>query len=135
MEYRELGRTGLHVSVVSYGTAPLGDMFGAADEPTALRSVRHALDAGINLFDSSPYYGNGLAEERLGKALKGVRQEVFVGTKAGRYGFSDFDFSPARLQASIDTSLRLLGTDYVDASGARLDCAVDESSAPPPAHH
>src|SRR5437899_808626 len=109
MEYREVGRTGLSVSAVAYGTAPLGDMFGASDEQTALRSVRHALDAGVNLFDSSPYYGDGLAEERLGKALKGVRETIFVATKAGRYGFNDFDFSPARLRASIETSLRLLG--------------------------
>ena len=53
MEYRELGRTGLRVSVVGYGTAPLGDMFGANDEDAALQSAYRALDAGINFFDSS----------------------------------------------------------------------------------
>ena len=118
MEYRELGRTGLTVSAVSYGTAsygtaPLGDMFGTADEIQGLRTVRQALDAGITFFDTSPYYGGGLAEERLGKALRGVRDRVIVGTKAGRYGVDRFDFSPARIRASVENSLRLLGMDHV----------------------
>lgn len=87
MEYGELGRTGLRVSVVGYGTAPLGDMFGANDEDAALQSAYRALDAGINFFDSSPFYGVGLAERRLGKVLSGRRHEIIVGTKAGRYGY------------------------------------------------
>ena len=63
MEYGKLGRTSLAVSVVGYGTAPLGDMFGTSNEDAALQSVYRALDAGINFFDSSPSYGKGLAEE------------------------------------------------------------------------
>ena len=114
MDYRRLGRTGLDVSSVSFGTAPLGDMFGAADDDAALKSVHHALDAGINFFDSSPYYGHGLAEERLGVALKGRRDGVVVGTKAGRYGFDEFDFSPKRIRDGVHRSLQLLQTDYVD---------------------
>jgi L-galactose dehydrogenase len=114
MQYRELGRTGLAVSIVSLGTAPLGNMFGPAEEQDALAVVRRALDAGITFFDSSPYYGLGLAEERLGKALRGRRSEVVVGTKAGRYGPDEFDFSPSRIRSSLKDSLRLLQTDYVD---------------------
>jgi aryl-alcohol dehydrogenase-like predicted oxidoreductase len=114
MDYRELGRTGLRVSVVGYGTAPLGDMFGATDEEAALQSAYRALDAGINFFDSSPFYGKGLAEERLGKVLRGRRDEIIVGTKAGRYGPEEFDFSADRIRRSFEESLRLLGTDYVD---------------------
>lgn len=114
MEYRELGRTGMNVSTVSFGTSPLGDMFGPASEDSGIAAVHHALDAGINFFDSSVYYGMGLAEERLGKALQGHRDEVFVSTKAGRFGADAFDFSPARLRASLEQSLRLLGTDHVD---------------------
>ena len=71
MEYRKLGCTGLMVSVVSYGTAPLGDMYGTSSDDVALQSAYRALDAGINFFDSSPSYGEGLAEERLGKVLRG----------------------------------------------------------------
>jgi L-galactose dehydrogenase len=114
MEYRELGRTGLRLSVVGYGTAPLGDMFGNSDEETALQSAYRALDAGINFFDSSPFYGRGLAEERLGKVLRGRRHEIIVGTKAGRYGPEEFDFSAERIRRGVEESLRLLSTDYVD---------------------
>ena len=114
MEYRELGRTGLTVSVVGYGTAPLGDMFGTSDEDAALQSAHRALDAGINFFDSSPSYGKGLAEERLGKVLRGRRHEIIVGTKAGKYGPDEFDFSADRIRRGVEESLRRLGTDYVD---------------------
>jgi L-galactose dehydrogenase len=114
VDYGELGTTGLRVSAVAYGTAPLGNMFGGTDEQQAMTSVRRAVDAGINFFDTSPYYGNGLAEERLGKAVGTIRDQVVVGTKAGRYGFDDFDFSPARIRASLTDSLRLLGVDHVD---------------------
>ena len=114
MDYRELGRTGMNVSTVSFGTSPLGDMFGPASEESGIAAVHRALDAGINFFDSSVYYGMGLAEERLGKALRGHRDEVFISTKAGRFGPDTFDFSAARLRASLEESLRLLGTDHVD---------------------
>lgn len=114
MEYRELGRTGMNVSTVAFGTSPLGDMFGPASAESGIAAVHRALDAGINLFDSSVYYGMGLAEERLGTALAGHRDEVFVSTKAGRFGADVFDFSPARLRASLEESLRLLKTDHVD---------------------
>jgi aryl-alcohol dehydrogenase-like predicted oxidoreductase len=102
------------VSAVSFGTAPLGDMFGAVDESDAIATVHRALDAGINFFDSSPYYGNGLAERRLGTALHGHRDEILIGTKAGRYGRDEFDFTPHRIRESLHRSLALLKTDYVD---------------------
>lgn len=114
MRYNQLGNTDLSVSEVSFGTAPLGDMFGATDEAIGIAAVHHAIDQGINFFDSSPYYGGGLAEERLGRALKGRRDDVLIGTKAGRYGDDEFDFSPKRLRESVETSLGLLGTDHVD---------------------
>jgi L-galactose dehydrogenase len=115
MEYKELGKTGIATSAVSYGTAPLGGVFGAVEDEAAAISVVHkALDLGINLFDSSPYYGNGVAEERLGRALRGRRDQVIVATKAGRYGPAEFDFSPALIRRSLEESLRLLGTDNVD---------------------
>jgi L-galactose dehydrogenase len=114
MEYRELGRTSLRVSVVGYGTAPLGDMFGVNDEEAALQSAYCALDAGINFFDSSPFYGRGLAEERLGKVLRGRRDEIILGTKAGRYGPEEYHLSADRIRRSVEESLRRLGTDYVD---------------------
>lgn len=114
MRYHRLGKTDLHVSAVSFGTAPLGDMFGRADEAQAVSTVHRALDAGINFFDSSVYYGGGLAEERLGRALRSRRDDVVLSTKAGRFGLNDFDFSPRRIRGSLHRSLDLLQTDHVD---------------------
>jgi L-galactose dehydrogenase len=114
MRYHPLGSTDLKVSAVSFGTAPLGDMFGATSETEATSVVHRALDAGITFFDSSPYYGNGLAERRLGEALRGHRDNVVIGTKAGRYGDGEFDFTPKRLRESVHQSLELLQTDHVD---------------------
>ncbi|TNC19266.1 aldo/keto reductase [Amycolatopsis alkalitolerans] len=114
MRYRTLGKTDLTVSAVSFGTAPLGNMFGAVAETDAITTVHKALGAGITFFDSSPYYGGGLAERRLGMALRHRREHVVIGTKAGRYGLDDFDFTPRRLRESLHRSLDLLETDYVD---------------------
>lgn len=114
MKYNRLGRTELDVSQVSLGSAPFGNMFGEVSDTEVHTTVRRALDAGVNFFESSPFYGGGLAEERLGRALRGRRDEVFIGTKAGRYGFTEFNFSPRRIRESLERSLRLLGTDHVD---------------------
>jgi L-galactose dehydrogenase len=114
MQYRVLGRTGLQVSAIGFGASPLGDVFGSIDPEEGKRAVRLAIDEGINYFDVSPYYGFTLAEKRLGDALQGRRRDVFLATKCGRYGTSDFDFSADRLRSGLEDSLRRLGTDYVD---------------------
>ena len=113
-QYRLLGRTQLKVSVVGFGASPLGDVFGAIDPGEAKHAVHMAVDAGINYFDVSPYYGLTLAEERLGAALQGRRNDVVLATKCGRYGIDSFDFSARRVVASMEESLRRLRTDYVD---------------------
>jgi L-galactose dehydrogenase len=89
-------------------------MYGAVDQDEALRAVRHAIDCDINIFDVSPYYGDTLAEARLGEALRGYRDDVVLSTKCGRYGVDDFDFSPERITAGLEDSLRRLKTDRVD---------------------
>lgn len=114
MRYNQLGKTDLQVSAVSLGTAPLGDMFGAVEETDATAVVGRALEAGVNFFDSSVYYGGGLAERRLGTALRGQRHQAVISTKAGRFGRHEFDFSPQRIRQSLHRSLELLQTDYVD---------------------
>jgi L-galactose dehydrogenase len=114
MEFRTLGKTGLRVSMLGYGAGPLGDEFGRIDVAEGERSVHEAIDRGINLFDTSPYYGRTLSEERLGAALEGRRDSVLVCTKLGRYDKAKFDFSPERVKSSIDESLRRLRTDRVD---------------------
>jgi L-galactose dehydrogenase len=114
MEYRKLGQTDLDLSVVGFGTATLGNVFGDIDAGEGIRAVHFAIDSGINFFDSSPYYGTTLSETRLGEALAGRRERVILATKCGRYGFDDFDFSAKRVIASIDESLRRLHTNYID---------------------
>ena len=115
MQYRLLGKTGIKVSVLGYGASPLGGVFGPVEEAAGVRCVRTALDGGINLIDVSPYYGDTAAETLLGKALRGIaRDRYFLSTKVGRYGASGFDFSAARVTASVDESLARLGVDYVD---------------------
>lgn len=114
MEYRKLGQTDLKVSVLGFGTATLGDIYGVSDPGEAKRAVHLAIDRGINFFDSSPYYGLQLAERRLGEALVGKRHNIILASKAGRYGLNQFDFSAKRVTASIDESLQRLRTDHLD---------------------
>ncbi|MGC4043965.1 MAG: aldo/keto reductase, partial [Armatimonas sp.] len=91
----------------------MGGVYGPITQDQADRTVRAALESGINFFDVSPYYGN--AEEVLGRALKGIPRDSYtLGTKLGRYGPRNFDFSPERAKASIEESLGKLGTDYLD---------------------
>lgn len=114
MEYRKLGKTGLDVSILGFGAAPLGDEYGALDESVGARAVHAAIDHGVNFFDTSPYYGRTLSEERLGKALEGRRHSIFLCTKCGRYDIDGFDFSGDRVESSVEESLRRLRTDYLD---------------------
>jgi L-galactose dehydrogenase len=92
----------------------MGNVFDVADEGEGVKAVHYAIDHGMNFFDVAPFYGFTLAEERLGKALKGKRNNIYLATKCGRYGMEDFDFSYKRVLESIDESLKRLNTDYVD---------------------
>jgi L-galactose dehydrogenase len=113
MQTRNLGRTGLKVFPLGFGGGPVGGHYGAVDRRGAIAAVRHAIDRGINLFDTSPFYGN--SEEVLGEALAdGYRDRIILCTKAGRVGRAAFDFSGAGMLASLDASLKRLRTDRVD---------------------
>jgi len=117
MEYRQLGSTGLSVSVLGFGGATLGDEYGPMDATEGRRAFDAAVDSGINLVDVSPYYGRTLAEERLGHYLRGKRDRVVLATKVGRYDRdppAGFDFSAARVTRSVEESLRRLQTDVID---------------------
>lgn len=123
MEFRQLGRGGLNVPVLSLGTGTFGggnEFFKAwgstgADEATRLVDV--CLEADLNLFDSADIYSDGLAEEILGKAIAGRRDRVLISTKgAFRTGPGPNDIGTSRfhLIAACEASLRRLGTDYID---------------------
>jgi L-galactose dehydrogenase len=114
MEYRQLGTSGIEVSTIGFGAAPLGDVYGRVDVAETTAAVHEAIDNGITLFDVSPYYGLTLAESRLGEALVGWRDKVVLATKCGRYGAKEFDFSAASITKSCEDSLRRLKTDRLD---------------------
>ncbi|WP_438480784.1 aldo/keto reductase [Oleiharenicola lentus] len=115
MHYRQLGRTGLNVSVISYGASPLGNAFRTIDEGEGIRTVRTALDLGINFIDTSPHYGETRSETVLGRALQGVPRESYIlATKVGQYGEGKFNFSAEHVTQGFDESCRRLGTERVD---------------------
>jgi len=115
MHYRQLGSTGLNVSILSYGASPLGNAFRTIDDHEGIRTVRPALDLGINFLDTSPHYGATKSETVLGRALQGVpRDSYYLATKVGQYGAGNFDFSATRVTQSFEESCARLGTDYID---------------------
>jgi aryl-alcohol dehydrogenase-like predicted oxidoreductase len=115
MRFRTLGKTGLELSWLSYGASSLGQEFRPVDLGEAIRSVRVALDLGMNFIDTSPYYGRGFSECLLGVALRDVpRDRYYLGTKLGRYDRAHFDFSARRVAESVDVSLHRMGVDHID---------------------
>jgi L-galactose dehydrogenase len=115
MERRLLGQMGLSVSKLSFGASSLGQEFRSVDLNQAIRCVHVAVDHGINLIDTSPYYGRGLSECLLGKVLPEIpRDSYFLCTKLGRYAPQHFDFSARRVHESIDISLERMRVDHLD---------------------
>jgi len=123
MNYRQLGGSGLKVPELTLGTGtfggttPLFSAWGATDVAEATRLVDICLEAGLNMFDSADVYSKGRAEEILGQAIKGRRDQVLISTKATfRFGTGANDVGSSRhhLIAAVEGSLRRLGTDYID---------------------
>ena len=118
MEYREIGKTGMVVSNLSFGASSLGGVFHSIKEEEAIEAVYAAVENGINFIDVSPYYGHLKAEIVLGKALKNIdRTKYYLSTKVGRYGKdgqNHWDYSAKRSIESVSESLDRLNIDYVD---------------------
>lgn len=115
MQRRPLGQTGLDVPILSFGASSLGQEFRSVSLDEALQSVQVSLDLGLNLIDTSPFYGRGMSEVLLGIALRGIsRDSYLLCTKLGRYDLTHFDFSAKRVAESVDVSLHRLGTDHLD---------------------
>lgn len=120
MLYRKLGNTNLQVSAIGMGTWNIGNQWGEIDETTALATVRSAFNNGVNIFDTAESYGipAGLSEERLGKALHGIRDQVHVVTKIGRWGRRSGQTVPMTtvdmVRLCTHASLYRLKTDYID---------------------
>ncbi len=123
MEFRQLGRSGLKVPVLSLGTGTFGgqgDMFskwGATDVSEASRLVDISLEHGMNFFDTANVYSAGASEEILGAAVKGRRDDVLISTKA-TFGMgpgpNDKGSSRYHIIKAAEASLKRLGTDYID---------------------
>lgn len=123
MEHRLLGHSGLKVPVLTLGTGTFGGKgdffkgFGSSDVEEATKMVDICLEAGLNMFDSADVYSGGVAEEILGQAIKGRRDQVLISTK-GTFTFgkgpNDVGSSRQHLTNAINGSLKRLGTDYID---------------------
>ena len=129
-----LGKTGIEVSVIGFGGAPLGDLFENLDDQVCYDTLKNSLNNGINFFDTSPFYGFGLSEHRIGNYLKSIRRKDFVlCTKVGRYmtpenpnrinrgvfkgglNFSpNLDYSYDGVMKSFEQSLLRLGLSEID---------------------
>jgi aryl-alcohol dehydrogenase-like predicted oxidoreductase len=144
MIYKTLGSTDINASVIGLGTWAIGGwMWGGTDEPQAIAAIHAALDNGINLIDTAPMYGFGIAEEIVGKAIKGKRDKYIIATKCGlRWDLADSDtantaehfysddneikqdtsakyciykyLKPESIRLEVERSLKRLQTDYID---------------------
>ncbi len=118
MQYRELGKTGLKISNLSFGASSLGSVFHETKEAESIKAVEIAIEGGINFIDVSPYYGHYKAETVLGKALKIIpRDKYYLSTKVGRYGKdgkNTWDYSGKRATESVYESMDRLNIDYID---------------------
>lgn len=139
MEYRQLGRSGLKVPALSFGTGTFGgsneffERWGKTDVAEAARLIEVCLDAGVNFFDTADVYSQGASEEILGAALKGRRDRALISTKATfRKGEGPNDVGSSRyhLVRACEASLKRLGTDHIDVyfmHGFDATTPVDET--------
>jgi methylglyoxal reductase len=129
MRTRTLGASTIEASVVGLGTWAIGGwMWGGTDEAQSVAAIQASIDEGVTLIDTAPAYGKGRAEEIVGMALRGRRDEVVLATKCGlvwhaQQGnhFFDYDSGPVHrflgkesIFYEIEQSLTRLGTDYID---------------------
>lgn len=136
MNRHRIGRTGVHVSELGFGAAPIANLYEPVADEAATDTVRAAWEGGVRYFDTAPHYGLGLSERRLGAALRDrPRDEFVISTKVGRLlvpnpsptgsdlaaGFAvpddltrEHDYSRDGVRRSLDASLRRLGLDRID---------------------
>lgn len=110
MKYKKLGKTEIEISTITFGCWELGGgPWEFTSDETNILAIHHALDLGINVFDTAEGYGQGHSEEIVGIALEGKRQDVIISTKV-----SPNHLAPADFRKSVENSLRRLKTDYID---------------------
>ena len=111
MKFRKLGQSDLNCSVIGLGTWGMaGSFWGKVDDDQSIATIRAGLEAGINLIDTAPVYGDGHSEEVVGRALEGLkREDIVLATKCGR-----FTCETEKIRQELETSLKRLKTDYID---------------------
>ena len=111
MKFRKLGQSDLNCSVIGLGTWGMaGSFWGKVDDDQSIATIRAGLEAGINLIDTAPVYGDGHSEEVVGRALEGLkREDIVLATKFGR-----FTCETEKIRQELETSLKRLKTDYID---------------------
>jgi len=118
VEYRTLGKSSLSVSAIGLGCMSLSGVYGKADDAESVGLIHHALDVGVNFFDSSDVYGWGHNEELLGRALRGRRDRAIIATKFGNFrnpdGTGGVSGRPEYVAQACDASLRRLGVETID---------------------
>jgi aryl-alcohol dehydrogenase-like predicted oxidoreductase len=117
MEFRTLGKSDLYVSRISLGTWAMGGKgWGNYNEKASARAIDTAIAGGVNFIDTAPHYGFGKAEEMVGAAVRGRRQEVVLATKCGLSLAPRpvVDLSQEAMEKELTDSLRRLGTDHID---------------------
>ncbi len=116
MNYRQLGNTDLKVSELSFGTWAIGGSWGNTNDEESLKALQHAMDAGVNFFDTADVYGDGHSEELLAKATKGKEDDIHIATKFCRAGdIEDPEtYSERQVREYCENSLKRLNRDTID---------------------
>ena len=126
MNYRQLGRTDMRVSEISFGAWAIGGSWGPVKDEESYAALNRAVDLGVNFIDTADVYGDGRSEQLIARLLKERKEEIFVATKAGRRlsPHTADGYNRANLEAFVDRSLRNLGVDSIDL--LQLHCPPTE---------
>jgi len=116
MQYRELGRTGWKVSTISFGAWAIGAEWGSVSDRESLAALHHALDKGVNFFDTADVYGDGRSERLLGQLRRQRPEPFYIATKAGRRlnPHAAEGYNRSNLTAFVERSLQNLDTECLD---------------------